>query len=233
MKERNIKTIKKGENIGNGSEARLYQVPEGIYKEFTPNVNSAKRTGKKDKLYFLEQFTSLKKYYPHIYYLVISILKRQYNIHGYVMEDVIGYYLNEITLSYEEKITILKLIRLILAEFNQVGIYYHDLRIPNLKVTADNNIIFLDIDSITTPEHPNLDVIPSQLELYLVNGGQHGPNAQIAMFNKFTNTFLQEDYYQKRIILDKDGMVLMKNLINATPDSAFDHEYLYEHIKKI
>ena len=116
---------------------------------------------------------------------------------------------------------------------NTFSQWENDIRIPNVKYTANKDIVFLDIDSITTPEYPNLDVIPTQLELYMVNGGKHGVNAQLAMFNKFTNTFLQEDYYKKRIVLDKDGMVLMKSLINARPDSAFDHEYLYEHIKKI
>ena len=67
----------------------------------------------------------------------------------------------------------------------------------------------------------------------MMKGGKHGLNAQLAMFNKFTNAFLQDDYYQKKVVLDKEGMVLMKGLINAIPDSAFDHEYLYEHIKKI
>ena len=233
MKERNVLNIKKDVVIGQGSEAKIYRVSEGVYKEFIKDVNDDKRACKKRKLLYLEQLEHLKKYYPHIYYLVISSIQRRNIIDGYVMEDVIGYYLNEIEFSFEEKIVVLKLIRAILEEFNKEDIIYHDLRSPNIKMTPDRNIVFLDIDSVTTTEHPYLDVIPSQLEIYMMKGGKHGLNAQLAMFNKFTNAFLQDDYYQKRVVLDKEGMVLMKGLINAIPDSAFDHEYLYEHIKKI
>lgn len=233
MKEIKTGKIIKGDLIGSGSEAKIYKVKEGLYKEFLPGVNEDKRKGKRAKLLYLEKLEHLKRYYPHIYYFVMSEIKKMTTIDGYVMENVLGFNLDEIELTFEEKITILKLIRSILAEFNKEGIIYHDIRIPNVKYTANKDIVFLDIDSITTPEYPNLDVIPTQLELYMVNGGKHGVNAQLAMFNKFTNSFLQEDYYKKRIVLDKDGMVLMKSLINARPDSAFDHEYLYEHIKKI
>ena len=233
MREINGITINKEKLIDTGSEAKVYKIPGGIYKEFTRAVNEDKRQGKRDKLLYLERLEHLKKYYPHLYCLVVTIINRRKIISGYTMENVIGYYLNEIELTYEEKIVILKLIRAILEKFNKEGIIYHDIRLPNIKYTPNKDIVLLDIDSVTTPDNPHLDIIPTQLERYLVNGGKHGILAQRAMFNKFTNSFLEDDYYKKRIILDKDGLMIMRALINSKPNSAYDHEYLYEHIKSL
>ena len=144
MKERNVLNIKKDVVIGQGSEAKIYRVPEGVYKEFIKDVNDDKRACKKRKLLYLEQLEHLKKYYPHIYYLVISSIQRRNIIDGYVMENVLGFNLDEIELTFEEKITILKLMRSILEEFNKEGIIYHDLRLPNVKYTANKDIVFLD-----------------------------------------------------------------------------------------
>ena len=215
MREINGITINKEKLIDTGSEAKVYKIPGGIYKEFTRAVNEDKRQGKRDKLLYLERLEHLKKYYPHLYCLVVTIINRRKIISGYT------------------KIVILKLIRAILEEFNKEGIIYHDIRLPNIKYTPNKDIVLLDIDSVTTPDNPHLDIIPTQLEMYLVNGGKHGILAQRAMFNKFTNSFLEDDYYKKRIILDKDGLMIMRALINSKPNSAYDHEYLYEHIKSL
>ncbi len=232
MEERHFIVSKKTPLKKEGSEAILYDVNGQVYKEFKINVHKRTLKAKKDKLIYLNHLKHLAPYYPHIYTLITSILDQD-KLKGYIMENILGQHISELNLSYEEKITILKTLRSILESFNKEGIFYHDIRFPNIIMTPNNHLILLDIDSITTPDNPFMDIIPSELDSYIMNGGTHGLNSQIAMFNLFTNHLLGDNYYDtKKPILDQTGLNLILALRHSTPDSAFDHEYLYEHITR-
>ncbi len=233
MQTKSILSPHKGAIKGTGSEAKVYILPDGYYKKFKCFVSKDERIGKRRKLLYLEQFEHLKKYYPHIYYLVSSYFSQK-SIKGYVMEPVFGHHINSDKFSFEERIFLLSLLRKIIESFNEVGIYYHDIRIPNLVVKDKNDIVLLDIDSIVTKDDTKMDVIPFALRAYMSVGGTIGTGAQTIMFNNLTgkvlkNEILDDDHF----IIDKDGKRIENDIALDKVDCTADHEYFYEHIKRL
>lgn len=233
MQTRSIIGIHKGDVKGTGSEANVYDMKDGYYKKFKCFVSKDERIGKRRKLLYLEQFEHLKKYYPKIYYLVSSCFSKR-RIKGYVMEPVFGHHINSDKFSFEEKIFLLSLLRRIIESFNEVGIYYHDIRIPNLVVKEEKDIVLLDIDSIVTKEDMEMDVVPCALKDYMSVGGTIGTGAQTIMFNNLTGKVLRNEIEDdEHFIVDKDGQRIEDDIALDKVDCAADHEYFYEHIKRL
>ena len=233
MKTRSILSMPTGEIKGSGSESNVYSILDGYYKKFKFFVSRKERLGKRRKLLYLEQFKYLKDYYPNIYYFVSSYLAKT-PIKGYVMEPITGKHLNKDTFTFEEKIILLKLLRNIIEQFNEAGIYYHDIRIPNLLVREQKQIVLLDIDSIVTDEDPKLDVVPFALRSYLGNGGVVGTGAQIIMFNNLTGKVLDREIEDdENFAMDKEAYMIENDIYFNRVDCVADHEYLYEHIKRL
>ncbi len=220
--------IEKQDYISSGSEAEVFKVDDGCYKNFRPRVDPLTRYRKRRLLLYLEKLECLKKYYPEIKYIVDSFLGLY--MRGYVMSPIDKIMLSTSFFEVGEVIKLLDELRKALDLFKKEGLYYFDIREPNIRVKG-NSPILLDIDSLVFEGTKKLDVLPSDLEPYLYRGGKIDDHAQIVMFNNFTLEALKNSDRN----LEHDEMaweIMACKEMGKIHDSAWDHEYYYEHIKK-
>ncbi|MDE5889229.1 MAG: hypothetical protein K2H20_04345, partial [Bacilli bacterium] len=120
-------------------------------------------------------------------------------------------------------------LKYILAEFRRYGLYYFDIRHPNIKVNRHLNPILLDIDGLVR-EGEKMDATPYYIRKYIKNGGKLDKHAQILMFNHFTQMCFQYNELKNDFEYDSEGKEIMTDYKKM--DSAFDHEYLIDHMKR-
>ncbi len=215
------------EYCNRGSEGKIYTINDGLYKRFNINLSISKRKRKEEIILYLEKINSLKIYYPEIKYLVDSFLSLY--IKGYVMEPIIGGSLSNNIYCIEEKLDILLQLKYILAEFRKYGLYYFDIRRPNIKIKDENHKpILLDIDGLVR-EGEKLDAIPYYISKYIKSGGKLDEHAQILMFNRFTQMCFQYNELKYDFDYDNTGKKIMADYKRM--DSAYDNEYLCDHMK--
>ena len=211
--------------ITRGSEGEIYATNEGVYKKFAWNVSIKKRNRKEQLLLFLTEIEELKPYYPEIRYLVTSLLNLY--IKGYVMKPIIGGELDSSAYLIEERFNALLELKRILAIFRKHGLLYYDIRRPNIKLDSNHNPILLDIDGLLF-EGEKLDATPYYIKKYIAKGGKLDIHAQTLMFNRFTQLCFQYNELEQEFIYDKEGKKIMTDSVKF--DSAFDHEYLCDHM---
>lgn len=230
MKRKNIEQINKmfpnrfPETCG--SESLVFYLKYVVYKEFildTP-IETLKR--KEAKLLDLECHPDLQQYYPKILYLVDSLLNEY--IRGYIMKPAFGKAISREGLSFDLKMKALNNLRNILCLFRNKGYLYLDIRQPNIRVDSKENPILLDIDSVLQIDHPQFDCIPTDIKKYIANGGQVNTNSQIFMFNIFSQDALKLN----ENMVDQTGARILREIDSYTYDSAVDHEYLMDHVKR-
>lgn len=210
-----------------GSEGEIFIVKDGIYKKYTLRTSPIKLKRKENILLYLDKLNELKKYYPEIRYLVNSIIPLY--IRGYVMQPIIGGSLDNAIYTNEEKLNILLQLKDILDEFRKHGLYYFDIRRPNIKITdKEHKPILLDIDGLIE-EGEKMDATPYYITEYIKNGGQLDEHAQILMFNRFTLLCFPYNELRYDFEYDSEGKEIMTDYKRM--DSAFDHEYLCNHMK--
>lgn len=209
-----------------GSESVIFYLNGIVYKEFNILTPMEILKRKESKLLDLEQYPHLQSYYPNILYLVNSILDEY--IRGYIMKPIYGTRISKVDLAFAIKMRALENLKNILNSFKKEGYLYLDVRHPNIRTDDNGNPTLLDIDSIIRIDNPILDCTPTDIKKYVANGGQITEHAQIFMFNKFTQDALQ----LRETEVDQTGARIINELKTYDADSAVDHEYLYEHIKK-
>lgn len=210
-----------------GAEGSMNRVKDGkIFKEFYNDVSLVTRNRKVKKLNYLCSCKELEEYYPKIYYIVMDILFK--NPRGYVMDFITATNFEGVNFTQQEMIEILKKLKKIIFQkfYTEHGISYLDLRKPNLRVDENNNPVLLDMDGIKTEEEA-LDVTPNALKSYYIRGGSSDKHALIMMFNDLTKEFLQYEHYE----MDKEGEAFTQTNDIYLPDSIYDHEFMFEHIK--
>lgn len=226
MEQKRMLKTKKGIYLTSGSEADIFTVEEGILKNFRRSVSLEVRRRKEKKLKYIETLTELKQYYPQIYYMVVSLINK--NPKAYVMEEIYGEQIKNPQWSFQEKKNYLTQLRMILGKFKEEGCLYFDIRNPNIRI-VNGKIVLLDIDGITTPEDPILDIVPTDLSYYLNNRGYTDHNGQIFMFNMLTKNCFQ--FTEK--CYDRTASRILLDLSYYEPDSYGDHEYLLDHITPV
>ncbi len=214
-------------NWDHGSEGKILVIKDGLYKRFNFNLSIAQRKRKEEILLFLDKINELKKYYPEIRYIVDSILSLY--IKGYVMQPIIGGSLNSDCYDIDEKLNALFQLKKILSEFRKYDLYYFDIRRPNIKINNARNPILLDIDGLIR-KGEQMDATPYYIKEYIRNGGKLDKHAQILMFNRFTQMCFKYDELRYDFEYDNEGKEIMTDYKRM--DSAFDHEYLIDHIKR-
>lgn len=222
------KFIDRGEYLAQGSEGEIWENEDGVYKEFKFSVTLVERLRKEKLLLYLEKLEHLKQYYPNIKYLVDSLFGLC--MRGYVMSPVNKTKLSVDYFEIEEVLDLLGKLRNIIDLFKKEGLYYFDIREPNIRV-LNGSPLFLDIDSLIMRDDKRLYVVPSDLEPYLYRGGKIDENAQIVMFNLFTMNALGG--FVSRLGYDSVALdILRAKNSGKLHDSAWDHEYFYEHVYK-
>lgn len=220
--------IDKMEYLTRGSEAEIFKLYDGnIFKEFIIETGYRKRKIKEKRLSYLEELDTLKAYYPKIHYYVDSLFR--FWMSGYVMEPVCGGFLSTRCYSVTQVLELLDDLRKIIDAFRLEGVYYYDIREPNILVGKDHTPILLDIDRVILDGEKKLDATPLFLKQYLDTGGKLGFYAQVLMFNLFTRCAFRFTELEGNIEYDKVGLEIMQT--TKFLDSAYDHEYLYEHMK--
>lgn len=212
-----------------GAEGTIKITKNGLYKKFHHTVPLPIRKRKEKVLLYLETIEELKKYYPEIRFLVEAFFSSY--LKGYVMEPVVGGEVNSTSYTAAERLKALKDIKEILALFRKCGLYYFDIRIPNILLNNDHNPILLDIDS-TIFEGENLDAVPYFLKKS--NCKVLNENTQILMFNHYTLNCITQFDLETYFDIDKEGRSIVEQSIIPSEvklDSAFDHEYLIDHMK--
>lgn len=209
-----------------GSEALIFYLKHGVYKEFSKStpIDTLKR--KEEKLLGLEQHPELQQYYPEIRYLIDEKINEY--IRGYIMEPVRGKTIRHEDLSFHLKMKALNDLRNILSIFRNNGYLYLDIRHPNIRIDSNENPILLDIDSILQIDNPTFDCTPTDIKKYLENGGKVNTNTQILMFNIFSQEALKLNEY----MVDLTDARILRELDSSAYDSAADHEYLMDHLKR-
>lgn len=210
-----------------GSESTINITKDGIYKKFRPTISIYTRKRKEKMLLYLETIEELKPYYPEIRYFV-EVLFATY-LKGYVMKPIIGGEFDSTAYDSEEKLKALNDLKKIIELFKKYGLYYFDIRIPNILLNSNHNPILLDIDSLLFKgEKP--DATPYFIKKYIARGGKIDEHAQILMFNRFTLSCFQQFDLETYIDVDKEGIEIIND--SKMLDSSFDHEYLIDHIKR-
>ncbi len=209
-----------------GSESLIFYLKYVVYKEFNPNTPIETLKRKESKLLELEQNSALQKYYPKILYLVDSLLNEY--IRGYIMKPARGRAISRENLSFELKIKALNNLRNILGIFRNNGYLYLDIRQPNIRIDSKENPILLDIDSVLQVDNPKFDCMPTDIKKYIENGGQVNTNTQIFMFNIFSQDALKLN----ENIVDQTGARILREINSYSCDSAVDHEYLIDYVKR-
>lgn len=229
LERKNILEITYSPLFLSGSDGVINRVDDKkVYKEFHPSMSLVNKNRKIRKLEYLISCKNLNEYYANIYYIVMDILNK--NPRGYVMQNLTCLKkFNSNNFETEEKINILKKLKEIvfLKFYSEYGISFLDLRSPNILINAINNPILLDLDGIKTTEEA-LDTTPTDLKYYYIKGGNNDINALIYMFNKLTKEFLALEDYE----MDKEGEIFKIYPDFCIPDSIFDNELMFEHIKQ-
>jgi len=226
MERKNIYEIKRHLPFTSGSESYIYRLGnKKIFKEFISSTLTETLNRKMKKLELLETRKAVKDFYPKLDSIVMSILTEY--MRGYIMEEVFGTFPTPSYSTSDEKVKILKNMQYILRKFIENNIYYYDIREPNIIIREDGSICFLDIDNILIDEYSN-DIFPTALTKYIMNGGKDKESSVIAMFNIFTKEFLGMD----ETSYEKEGKEILMASDVLKPDTIFDHEYLFEYIKK-
>lgn len=88
---------------------------------------------------------------------------------------------------------------------------------------------FVDMDNVDILGMKR-DTTPNLLRYYMQSGGKDNENALIYLFNFLTYQFIIK--HNKSINLDKDAIMLCKNINCDFVDSICDHEYLIDFIDK-
>jgi len=229
LERKNIIEISYSPLFISGSEGCLNRLDDSkLFKEFHPEVSLVTRNRKVRKLEYLTSLKELDEHYVKIYYVVMDILNK--TPRGYAMQDL--RYLKDFerkNFTHEESLNILKSLKEIIFEkfYDKNGISFLDLRTPNIKVDEKNNPILLDVDGIKTKTE-SLDTIPTFLKYYYIMGGNCDKSALIYMFNILTREFLDLEDFE----LDKEGNAFKTTYNYCIPDSIFDNEFLFEHIKQ-
>lgn len=224
-----IKFIKYEEYPLGGSEGTINITKNGLYKKFRRKVPIHIRKRKERILLYLETIEELKKYYPEIRFLVEAFFAPY--LKGYVMEPIVGGELDSTSYTSTEKLKALKDIKEILALFRKYGLYYFDIRTPNILLNNDHHPILLDIDS-TIFEGEKLDAVPYFIKKS--NSKVLNENTQILMFNHYTLNCISRFDLNTCFDIDEEGQDIINQSIipdEIKLDSVFDHEYLIDHIK--
>lgn len=214
------------ERYTGGSEGLITITKDGLYKKFLPTVSIYTRRRKEKMLLYLETLEELKAYYPEIKYFV-EILFGTY-LKGYVMKPIIGGEFNSSAYDTSEKLKALNDLKRIIELFKKYGLYYFDIRIPNILLNNDHNPILLDIDSLLF-EDERLDAMPYFIKSYIERGGKVDEHAQLLMFNRFTLSCFQQFDLETYIDTDHEGIEIIND--SKKLDSPFDNEYLIDHMK--
>lgn len=223
--------LRKREGFDYG-ESKIYTTNDGIYKEFASNISQATRRKKKERLLYLEQYESLKEYYPEIKYFV-ELIKNWY-IQGYVMKEVHYTELDSSKIFFKQKIEILRKVREFLEALKSIGLYYYDIHLGNICLNENGSPIFFDIDSILFVDEKKPDIRPSGLSEFKRFGGELGDEFQRIKFNILTRNALA--YNQGR---DFEYDEVGTEMIDAADKSIeFQHNgplsdvYLLDHVLK-
>lgn len=216
---------KKGVSVDYG-ESKIYTVSDGIYKEFKDNISLATRRRKKERLKYLKQFEYLKQYYPEIEYFVEYLFDLY--IKGYVMKEVKSKYLDAYSISFEDKLRLLKKSREILAMFRDVGLMYYDIHPGNIKCSQNGNPIFFDIDSILFADETIPDIKPHGLDWYQCHNGKLDEKFQRIKFNVLAQDVLLSC---QGVQYDEIGQEMIDYQLNVyNPNSIYANEELIDHV---
>ena len=226
MRKSNLKVLH-GSNFPAGSEADVYRVQDGVYKKFKMSVKNCVREHKKEKLLYLKKLVQLVGDYPEIKYLVENFWRT--NLNGYVMEEVFGNCLFTGEVSIEGCLEGLDDLFDVLERFRNGGMYYFDIRQPNIRV-VDGKAVLLDVDSVMLFDDKEPDLLPYALKFYEAKGGKLDEHGQIFMFNNFVKEVFYYGELNWKLELDEVGREIMRSVDKV--DTVYDHEYLHKHIKR-
>lgn len=242
MRYINIADLEYQRNFGiMGSEAIIYKTNDGYFKKFNVTMDLKTRKNKELKLFRLDKYENIKQYYNQIICMVNN-LTYDY-LAGYIVKKAPGLPLDKINLASNEKIDVLKKLKKIIMEFEQMGIIYSDLHFDNIYYDQKTKKIkLIDIDNISIDELP-VDLLSSLYKSYYSYGGYSFQNARIFVFNLISfmlitdkmSTYdiheLNYQTYQKDYdFLNKEAIHLCNNLLNMNIYSDCDNEYLIDLI---
>lgn len=219
-----------------GAEAEIFITKDNnIYKEFHSNTSLKILKNKENKLLLLDQIKEVKDIYPMIHGLVYND-----KLTGYIQERFTGFESDEIFLTFEEKIDILKKLKNYIIRLKQNRIYYFDLMARNILIdpSDDNEIKLIDMDNIMIDKY-NYDIQSNSVSRYLISGGKDIDSMLIYSFNYYSLLFVLGTSVTNLSLLDKKNIYdlfnnieqkrLVKNLIRKKINTDCDNEYLIDY----
>lgn len=219
-----------------GAEAEIFVTKDNnIYKEFHSNTSLKILKNKENKLLLLDQIKEVKDIYPMIHGLVYND-----KLTGYIQERFTGFESDEIFLTFEEKIDILKKLKNYIIRLKQNRIYYFDLMARNILIdpSDDNEIKLIDMDNIMIDKY-NYDIQSNSVSRYLISGGKDIDSMLIYSFNYYSLLFVLGTSVTNLSLLDKKNIYdlfnnieqkrLVKNLIRKKINTDCDNEYLIDY----
>lgn len=223
-----------------GSEANIYVSFDSrkLLKKFKKCILINSLENKSKKLLQLSEISDLQDIYPNIN----SFLYDEDQFIGYIMDYYKGYPLDELMLTFEEKVILLKDLKEKILRLKNKNIYYFDLHFDNILCFKQEDTLetkLIDIDNIQI-NHYKCDTISFLLEEYLKLGGKIDQNALIYIFNMMSYSLLVNCYQleinclkenSKQTFLDKKVQDICNDLLTSHMDSLCDHEFLIDFIE--
>lgn len=152
-----------------------------------------------------------------------------------------GYPLDEIMLTFEEKILLLKDLKQKILRLQSENIYYFDLHFDNILCLQEDSkldVKLIDIDNVQIDKYSS-DTNSFLLERYLKLGGKIYANALIYIFNIMSYHLLMSYYdlenplkiNHEQIFIDKKSRLICNELFSSCIDNLCDHEFLIDFIE--